>query len=70
MTEKEIMALPKGTKIRVKQKIKTCHTDYKIGGVLTFQDNSDKLIKEFNFGIRVLFGVCYEFPASCYETYE
>jgi len=66
MTEKEIMSLPKGTSIKVKNKIKCCQ-DYKHGGILTFQDDCDKDEKEFNFGIKVLFGVCYMFPASAYE---
>ena len=66
MTEKQIMSLPKGTSIKVKDKL-NCHQDYKHGGILIFQEDSDKSEKEFNFGIKVLFGVCYMFPASAYE---
>ena len=66
MTKQEIMALPEFTPVRIKESV-DCFQDYKTGGKLVFQSQSDADEKEQTFGIMIHKGSCYEFPAKYYE---
>lgn len=66
LTNKQILSLPEGTKIRVKDHVKA-HQKFKDGGVLTIDyDNMEPGDRPFGIAING-FGACYSFKAAEYE---
>jgi hypothetical protein len=68
-TNKEIMAMPYGTLVKIKDHYK-CDSIYKKGGKLVFQTISQTDDDEKQFGIEVEFGPSYIFPAAAYQLIE
>lgn len=65
LTNREIMRMPEGTKIRVKADV-DCHPKYKEGGILSFDDDCESGEKPFGISIQG-FGYCNSFKAAEYE---
>lgn len=74
MTSQELLMLPKGTKVKIKDSI-NCHLKYKIGGLLIFGNTQQESIDGgydydsdgYEFGISTEIGTCFEFEADDYE---
>lgn len=66
-TNKEMMNLPYGTLVKIIDSYE-CHSIYKKGGELVFQPKMEEDDREF--GIKVAFGSCFEFPCGAYELIE
>ncbi len=79
MTNLQIINLREGTKVKIKKDV-DCADSYKKCGLLSFYNSNKKGYTEVNvdtgeldftypFGIEVNGGVCYQFPAECYELF-
>lgn len=77
MTNIEISKLANGTKVRIKKSVeaaecykKTCLLswyDHKKQGRTSINTDTGELEISYPFGVETPSGVCYLFPAECYE---
>ena len=64
--KKHLLSLPQGTPVRIKDNVE-CAGAYHKGGELIFQNYPNSDDKEFEFGIMIRGGVCYQFKWFDYE---
>jgi len=68
-TNKEMLSLRKGTKVKIKDSV-DCADIFKKGGTLVFQSRSMQEDKEKLFGIETENGICFDFSCNDYELME